>query len=240
MNFKFLNDAYEWRTRIFPALIVLLPAISGLYLWIPGARSFVGTAVSAFAAFGLLQLFANIIRDIGRVRGDSLVKTWGGMPTTIMLRHGDATLDSVTKQRYHKFLSDAINTPFPNARSERKNLATADEVYSSAVSWLRENARDKKKFPRVFEGLVNYSFMKNMWAVRWYALAFNGLVIAINIFAVNVTYGGQVTSARPSIMGFTVFSVIFPVLWLFMTKGAVKRAGFEYARALLSTCEKIP
>jgi hypothetical protein len=60
-----------------------------------------------------------------------LVAKWGGMPTTIALRHRDKFLDSVSKQRYHTAITAKLGIAMPTAEEES---ASPDKATTSTLA----------------------------------------------------------------------------------------------------------
>ena len=87
---------------------------------------------------------------------ETLVKEWGGMPTTIALRHRDTFLDSISKQRYHAVIVAKLGIVMPTVQEEIADPAKADDIYIRATRRLRELTRgdnsscSKRTSPMVF------------------------------------------------------------------------------------------
>jgi hypothetical protein len=62
---------------------------------------------------------------------------------------------------------------------EQNDPAAAKSFYERTGTWLRENTRDTKKFPILFNELVTYGFRRNLLGVKWPALALNLVVVLI-------------------------------------------------------------
>lgn len=120
---------------------------------------------------GVLALFAQTARYLGRKNETALYQAWGGIPTTGWLWHGDPRLDATTKRRHHAFREKRVShLKLPSAKDEPKNPAAADGAYRSATKWLLKYTRDKKKYPLVFEDNMNYGFQRNTLALEAIAL----------------------------------------------------------------------
>jgi hypothetical protein len=77
---------------------------------------------------------ASVARGRGKQLEEALVREWGGMPTTIVLRHADSFLDSVSKQRYHAAITAKLGIAMPTAEEEAVDPAKADDTYVGATS----------------------------------------------------------------------------------------------------------
>ena len=163
MNFF---DPYTLRARIHPALTAVLPLAFLLLTLLPGQP------ILATAFFGLLgtiggtAVAAQLGREWGRKKEQSLWNSWGGAPTIRLLRHrhtpGDPTLPSGLRQQ----VEDWVRYPLPTEEEEEADPLDADTRYKEAVTSLREATRDSAKFPLVLAELTNYGFRRNLWGLK--------------------------------------------------------------------------
>jgi hypothetical protein len=168
IDFSNLLDRYARKARLYPALLTLFPVFVTVMTLFPMLYESIGVAISSLAiGCGVLMLLASNVRYLGRKKEQQLYEVWGGKPTTVWLRHSDRNLDALTKQRYHAFLSKNIpDLKLPTSNEETTNPLGADDYYESAVKWLLEYTRDKRKYPLVFEENINYGFHRNMLALK--------------------------------------------------------------------------
>jgi len=167
-----VTDPYERPARLYPALLGLLPlVVLVMVLYGPKATALTA-AVTVAVSCGGLYMTTNLSRELGKRLEERLFREWGGKPTTQLLRHRDNTIEGVTKCRYHAFLANKINVPFPNKDQEASNPAAADEVYQSGVRWLLNHTRpeDNKKFDLIFKENVAYGFRRNALGVKPFRL----------------------------------------------------------------------
>jgi len=114
-------------------------------------------------------------------------------------------------------------------------------MYNSAVKWLLEYARDKKKFDLVFKENVSYGFRRNMSGMRPI-----GIIVALAVVVFGVIGLAEYLHDLPSLLkekgphlGALTFSVLMLLWWIFgATTNWVRDAADAYARALLAVCEK--
>jgi len=169
-------DEYRRRARLKPAILEILPIL--LVLGLAAYNAFGGLdTVSRFggagfaallSTLGLTALLEQLGRDQGKRKESALWATWGGAPTTQMLRHRDAHFcNHVTRARYHQKLQSLVpGVIMPTAADEAADPVAADAVYEACTKFLIAKTRDRQKLPLVFEENVNYGFRRNLWGMR--------------------------------------------------------------------------
>ncbi len=169
-------DEYRRRARLKPAILEILPIL--LVLSLAAYNAFGGLdTVSRFggagfaallSTLGLTALLEQLGRDQGKRKESALWATWGGAPTTQMLRHRDAHFcNHVTRARYHQKLQSLVpGVIMPTAADEAADPVAADAVYEACTKFLIAKTRDRQKLPLVFEENVNYGFRRNLWGMR--------------------------------------------------------------------------
>lgn len=233
-----IKDPYERKARVIPGLIVTLPILVPL-VCVYGAKNPLLTALSALlGGSGAIYALANIARGLGKRLEEQLANTWGGMPTTIILRHRDSFLDSVTKARHHDAIRDKLGIQPPTSDEERTNPARADSVYVGATRRLRELTRGNKGL--LFRENIAYGFHRNMLAMKPI-----GILTSVGGFLSGVLMSGVISLNPPFVnlaniehidlsTGLTLLvSLALCAAWLFyFNEGAVRRIGFAYAERL--------
>lgn len=236
-----LQDPYERKARIFPALLVALPITVPLICTYGPKHPVLTSILALFGGCGVIFAIANIARGLGKKQEDILVKRWGGLPTTIALRHNNYFFDSITKARYHNLISIKLGIVMPSAMDEERDSLAADDCYSGASKRLREMTRDTKKFSLLFKDNIAYGFHRNMLGVRLIGVAasFSGIFYAlidsgiIQILGDSYFHMGFLTSLEIS-HGLTLgVSLVMLIAWVFyFNEASVKRIGFSYAERL--------
>ena len=137
-----------------------------------------------------MTFISTFISNLGNRCQKRLFIIWGGVPTTIILRHADRNLDRYTKQRYHKWLNDKIdNLDLAALEDEEKDPVDADLKYQSAINFLREFTRDKAKFPAVYRDNVVYGFSRNLLAIRKFGLLISFTCMSVNLYMAWPVFG---------------------------------------------------
>src|ERR1700730_8632814 len=163
----------------------------------------------------------------------------GGKPSVTMMFRSDNTIDQASKDRYRTFLAGKINKTEPTALDEQQNVAVATDFYELAGTWLRENTRDTKRFPILFNELITYGFRRNLLGVKWPALAVN--VAVLLICASMLWYRWPIDASENMTARIVVVLVVAAVhaLYFLLAVGSdsVKTAARTYARQLILSCE---
>lgn len=245
-----VTDPYERPARLYPALLAILPLlVLIMLLYGPKATALTG-AVTVAVSCGGLYLTTNLCRELGKRLEKQLYRSWGGKPSTQLLRHRDRTIEGVTKRRYHAFLAGKINVPFPDKDQEASDPAAADDIYQSGVRWLLNHTRpeDGKKFDLLFKENVAYGFRRNALGVKPFGLILAIVSLSWVLFAEKILLSPDhrfIDTAAFSQMPETaiaslVVSAMMVVVWvLFFTKASARTAAFTYAETLLRACDTL-
>lgn len=243
--FAKLLDPYDLKARLFPGLLVLLPAIVFLVLIYGPEHPLVVALSSILATCGGPYLLASFVRTWGQRAEDRLNKKWGGKPSTIMMRHGDSRLPQQTKQRYHSLVTSKLGIAMPTPLDEQSDPQKADQAYISAADALRPKTNDPKKFPFVFKELVAYGYNRNAYGSRWF-----GLLVSLGAAASTMLQAEALNLQQPYLklevlapQQYLVLamSLTFVLLWGFhFTGSTVEQAGYSYAKRLWEALDKIP
>ncbi len=245
--FEKLLDPYDVKARLFPGLLVLLPAIAFLALLYGASNPVLATLTSILATCGGPYFLASFVRTWGQRAQEYLYKKWGAQPTTILLRHHDKRLATQTKLRYQKLATTKLGITMPSPDEEAAAPADADNAYAAAADALRPLTADKKKYPFVFKELVAYGFNRNAYGTRWV-----GAGIAMLVMAATLAHAGVLRTTEPLFQTQNLWSMDFPhaltlaisvvllLMWVFhFTPKTVEHAGFSYAFRLWESLETV-
>jgi len=245
--FDLFKDPYERNARLVPGLLVVLPLLVPL-VSVYGPRHPVLTAVAGLvSACGATYMLANIARGRGKKLEEILAKEWGGMPTTITLRHRDTSmLDSVSKRRYHDAITSKLGITMPTAEQESADPTAADDIYIGATKRLREVTRGDKNL--LLKDNISYGFHRNMLGMKPLGV---GTCILGLLYGLNIA---QVIQFAPLAFEYPNFgspnlastltllvSIGLLTAWLgYFDKEAVRRVGFAYAERLFESLSSLP
>lgn len=235
-------DRYSLNARIYPIVIFYMPAIILAVLFSLKFDKYIHLFTSFGIVGALSYLFSQLGRDGGKTKEKELWKSWGGAPTTQLLRWSNTEININTKKRYHNKLSTLCTLDnLPDANFERSNPNEADEAYQAWTKFLISKTRDNKKFSVLFKDNMNYGFRRNLWGMKNYALS----LIVILMAGTFIYYWVTTKSPDPTLypVEFIIAEGILLVILLFwvfiINKNWIKVPAFAYAERLLETVEEI-
>ena len=249
MNFDWLNklfDKYSVTARLYPALLTLAPLIwSAIVIFPDLTKNIPHTTALTFATGCLLYFLASIARSRGKFAEVNLVKKWGALPTTILLRHQDQRLNQFTKGRYHSALSSLSGLTIPSAAEELNAPLRADDIYRSATQKLLEKRRGAQ-YGMIYNENASYGFRRNLYGLKPVAIVINLLAILATIagwlFVTSAPYDyaafTQSAFAYPCLPILILVDVVYFLVWVWaIGQRFVLQAGMEYAQALLRSLD---
>lgn len=247
-----LFDPYNRQARLYPALLTMLAPLIVLLAWFPHLflTNVGGLVLGIAASCGLLFLLADLARGMGKRIEPALLGEWGGWPTTQWLRYRDTSLPAPTKARYHDVLGRKVpQISWPTSRDEATHPDRADATYASSIDWLREHCRGPQH-ALVHAENATYGFRRNLLGIRPVGLSVSVFAVAASVVA-SLAASGWPTSAtefvtsisnRPAaLFGTELIALGAIFFWVFVVrKSWVRKAGDQYAKALLAACETLP
>lgn len=236
-------DHYVINARIKPSFFVVLPIALTALAWSPEVQQVGGAILAFLIAFGVIGFLSNWVSNRGNDIQVRLFSKWGGAPTTLLLRHSDSTLDDYTTQRYHQKLEDRIDgLVLPSFQEELADPRNADARYASAINFLRENTRDKEKYPMIYTDNVAYGYARNVLALRSLGLVSAAVAVTVNLVLLNervVFFTPQQLFHNWPGIGALCGSAMFLFIFLFVvTERHVYWRAIRYAKSLLAACER--
>lgn len=239
-------DPYDRTARLTPALLVALPILVPLVCVYGPEQPTLTAVVGLLASCGVLYALASIARGEGKKLEDRLIKIWGGLPSTIALRHRDTFLDNVTKKRYHIDIVDKLGIPLPTPEEEASDPAMADHAYMGATRRLRELTRADKKL--LLKENIAYGFHRNMLAMKAPGILSSlfGIVYGLSIAKALLLWPLRFTPERlatPGLAGgvtLTISTLLLLAWCLYFDEDKVRRMGFVYAERLLEYLPSLP
>lgn len=241
-----LKDPYERKARVTPGLLLCLPLLVPLICVYGPKHPVLTSVVALLGGCGAVYGLASISRGLGKKLEERLVQRWGGMPTTLMLRHRDSFLDSVSKRRYHEAIAAKLAIAVPTAAEEADDPAAADDVYTGATRQLRELTRNDKKL--LLTENIAYGFHRNMLALKPAGIVvclagiFYGLLISKALRADPFEFA-PIHLLDPGLPAALTLGISIALLlaWIaYFNADTVRRIGFTYAERLFECLVKLP
>lgn len=235
-----MMDEYSFKARLQPMVLALLPLLFIAVVHVTQLEAYLHYISSAIV-FGCLSfLLAQVGRDFGKKKEHALFLKWGGKPSIQLLRHSNAHLDAITKQRYHKSLENILgNVALPSAADESQDPVRADLIYEACTKALVGSTRDTTKFNLLYKENINYGFRRNLYGLKSLAL----VVVALSIFihvAINFSPSSYQVNLNQS--DWIVISILLGVgiAWLLTVDDEwVKVPAIAYAERLLEATKSI-
>lgn len=237
MKTNFFNH-YSFRARLQPAFLALVPIVVGLIAWAQPETQWVTTLWSLLGAAGLTFFLANVARNRGKSIEQKLWESWGGAPTTQLLRHRGMA-NPVLRERWHQHLGKLLGRPLPTAAEENSDPTTADAVYEAGTKLLIGQTYDPTAYPFVYRDNVNYGFCRNLYGLR-------GLGIGASFAGALVSIGAGIWFAvkgKPQLLPWASAAICAALFlwWVFtVTAEWVKIPAMNYAHHLFAATEKPP
>lgn len=190
--------------------------------------------MAILVASGLPFAITQVVRDRGRHVEPDLFSSWGGAPTTVMLRWSGPEPRAAVSRR-HNLLSRLINIQMPTEAEEQAKPVDADAIYAIATTALRELTRDCSRFPLLQHELAAYGFRRNSFGCRGLGLAASALAATSGLL---LSWSGFVPLDWKQLAALITFDCLWSLgWWCICTRDWVRRAGENYARQLFASLE---
>ncbi len=228
---------YSFRARLQPAFLALVPIAVSVLAWTKPGALWPSVLWSLLGSAGGSFLLANTARNLGKSIEPELWRSWGGAPTTQLLRHSGPG-NAVLRERWHRQLTKLMGKPLPTAEEERDNPAHADDIYEAATRLLIGKTRSSKDYPFVYRDNVNYGFCRNLFALRGIGLTATIGGFLVNLAACYWSLASGKVDFLPIGCAFVDCGLL--LWWCFICNGKwVKVPAMNYAQHLLECTEKL-
>ena len=206
-------DTYSLKARLFPAFIMLSPIALGAVAWAPDGKLPLGSILGLLSSGGLSVLLAEFVRDIGKEKEPALWRSWGGAPTTQLLRHRNTSINPHIQQKWRTQIEKITETTLPTLATETNDPNGTDQIYEAAVLHLREFKREGADL--ALKENISYGFRRNLWAIR--PAGIMSCVIGLGACAVAAGFrameGSQELIVQSPIVCVTVIAFLL-VMWV--------------------------
>ncbi|MDJ1485945.1 hypothetical protein QNI16_36025 [Cytophagaceae bacterium YF14B1] len=236
-------DLYSLKARFYPVIILFFPIIVIGVAYSLEFEKIIGLFSSIGVAGALTYLFSQLGRDRGKKKEKELWSSWGGAPSTQLLRLRDTRIDKHTTDRYHQRLHTLCPVPvIPNLDLENTACDECDQVYSSWTKFLITKTRDTKTYSLLFKDNISYGFRRNLWGLKLYGILLTTSLILGNYFFWVFSNGSwNPLLFSNSFKYSTVVLFLVVLFWIFIVnKEWVKVPAFSYAERLCETIDQLP
>lgn len=234
-----IKSAYTRRARLTPALIVVLPLGLAVLSWSPDGLKSWTVLWSLFVWAGGTALMAQVARDRGREKEKELYRSWGGKPTTRLLRYEGCENPILVTRRHTNLQSLLADVRIPSESEESADPEHADNIYDTCVRWLLEQTRDQKKFNLLFEENCNYGFRRNLWGMKplGILLCALGFLFGSSAIVVHMQTHDAISPISYGGVACTVALFVFWTAWC--SPQWVRLSADAYAERLLAAAETL-
>src|SRR6266852_2070089 len=168
MSFDQLVDSYDWKARLVPTVIVLLPLLVTTYYCFPilfaNRLLLMGSGIVSIA---LVYFASMLIRYLGLLSQDAVWKSWGGPPSTRFARWGDNRFSEEQKDRLRKAVAQHFRIRLLNLDEEIRDPEAADQLIGKAFQEVKEVLRTKAEASLVDKHNAEYGFARNLYGSRY-------------------------------------------------------------------------
>jgi hypothetical protein len=238
MNNLGLFDHYSFRARLQPAFVALLPIAMCVMAWAQPGTKWVTALWSLLGAAGFTFFLSNVARNRGKSIEPKLWESWGGAPTTQLLRHRGGA-NPILRDRWHQQLAKLLGRQMPTAEEEANDPAAADAVYEAGTKLLIGKTYNSKAYPFVYRDNVNYGFCRNLYGLRGLGISASiiGTIGSLAAGAFFILHGqGQLLPGACACICLAML-----LWWIFtVTASWVKVPAMNYAQHLFGAAEKLP
>jgi hypothetical protein len=173
MSFDNFLDGYEFKARIIPSVIILLPVLWTVYFLYPRVVTdpflFAGSGVIALA---FMYLCGMILKDMGTHYASRSWKKQGGSPSTRMGRMRDPYLSIDQKRRIHSAVRARFGIELLSLSEELGSPDLADRRIVDAFREVKQLLRHCGPASLVDKHNAEYGAARNLCGGRVLLLAF--------------------------------------------------------------------
>ncbi len=223
-----------------------------MFALLPSHPFFVTAFFTLLGAVGGTAVLAQVGRERGRKKEPDLWKSWGGSPTTRLLRHHHPADDLALPTGLRQKVEEWAGYPLPDHQEEETCPTQADAKYGEVVRSLREATRDTSRFPLVFAENANYGFRRNLWGLRPFGTPISAVLALYSWTLLSLTIWGRPwpepwwdilrnpDSVAVIRLAVAVADTGIAIFWLFWVKPSwVKVVADAYAIKLFESVETL-
>lgn len=221
-------DSYELKARVAPGLVLVVPLmVDGLYA-APILSNWPVFTASSAVGLALLYALGLLVRSLGERVQPQLWTSWGGPPSTRMVRHRDNRFGDHLKDLIYQSLSGELSVDLLSDDEEAKNPSRADKEIEDAFRQVREYLRANDPHGLWTSHNAEYGFYRNLLGSRglWSIVALGSAIFA-------ALYGvrhGSGPANPASLINAICFGFAIYLGWGVLPS-ATREAGEQYAES---------
>lgn len=167
MRWQEFVDGYDWKARLIPTGILLLPLFCTVYYFFPGLLANpLQLAGSSLVSFALIYLASMFFRDRGVRYGRRFWAKRGGLPSTRFCRIRDSHLSSDQKNRIQLAILQKFGIRLLSLEEECESPLIADRKIIDAFREVKEFLRRCDGCGLVDKHGAEYGFVRNLSASK--------------------------------------------------------------------------
>jgi hypothetical protein len=168
MRWQEFVDGYDFKARLVPTAIILLPSFCTAYYFSPTVLSSpIQLAGSSMFAFALIYLASMFIRDKGVRYAKRFWRERGGLPSTRVGRMRDSFLSPDQKTRIHSAVFRRFGIALLSLEQESEYPALADRKIMNAFREIKEFLRRYDGCELIEKHSAEYGFVRNLCGSRF-------------------------------------------------------------------------
>lgn len=219
-------DGYDLKARLSPGFLAVGPLALALVVLVGEHLDLIKVVTSLALAIGIPFLVASSVRDRGKALEPDLWRSWGGAPTTRMLRAAEDDHDTVDRRQLAQHLT---GLDLPTAQTQLEDPVGSDRQIEKVVAELIKHTQSD---PVVQSELAEYGMRRNMLGIRTIGLLVGWLTVGIGIGDLAWSLASHEGSTLASAFTLSIGSLA-ALGWSRVTPSWVRPAAERYAEALL-------
>lgn len=233
-------DEYDRKARLTPGLLAVLPL--ALLIVSLGLKRYPAIAVASgvLVAAGGAYLLTVLVRHLGRRIEPELWASWGGPPTTSLLRATGPSGNAVLRDGWRKAVEQLTGLQLPSADEERADRIRADQTIEAAVRQILYLGQDQS-YPLVTKENIQYGFERNLYGMRWVGRLVAGacvVALLLCLIAGPVELGGDRVPNGALVVGAVLDGLVLVAWCMVPSRDRTKLAADRYANQLLQAATR--
>ncbi len=229
-------DTYDRIARLYPAYIAMMPA-SVLAIAVAGTQDWWKLLLGVVAGAGLPYLLTDLVRRYGKRKQAELFRTWGGPPTTDLLRHHPKSAategNPVLRGTRRTAITRLSGVELPSPAEELDDPDRADQRYDAAVRVTRKKLADD---PHLAREVRHYGLWRNLYGIRPGVMIVGGTVFVIALALILADRSFGTSMSTPLLIVDSVVSLAMLIFgYRVLTPDLVHGVAVEYAEQLMQS-----